>query len=182
MSHPPDIKHTADKVSASREDILALQTYGVNYMLPRLNNLRIILSGNYTNVFRRYHMTITLTLTELLIGLLIIAGIGVLISLMVLIIKAIPGVKHLTKIMENAATLTDDGVLMVAEAKEAVGVVKGTVTDVMALASANKGKVKGAVDLAKAVASLKGLADAFRSKEEEETKSKSTASAKKKKK
>ena len=44
-------------------------------------------------------MTITLTLTELLIGLLIIAGIGVLISLMVLIIKAIPGIKHLTKVL-----------------------------------------------------------------------------------
>lgn len=117
-------------------------------------------------------MTITLTLTELLIGLLIIAGIGVLISLMVLIIKAIPGIKHLTKILANAATLTDDGVVAVGEAKEAITVVKGTVTDVMSLASANKGKVKGAVDLAKAVASLKGLADAFKStSEEEETKS-----------
>lgn len=120
-------------------------------------------------------MTITLTLTELLIGLLIIAGIGVLISLMVLIIKAIPGVKHLTKIMENAATLTDDGVVAVGEAKQALTVVRGTVTDVMSLASANKGKVKGAVDLAKAVASLKGLADSFKSasEEEEETRSKS---------
>ena len=125
-------------------------------------------------------MTITLTLTELLIGLLIIAGIGVLISLMVLIIKAIPGIKHLTKILENAATLTDDGVVAVGEAKEALTVVKGTVTDVMSLASANKGKVKGAVDLAKALVSLKGLADAFKSSEaEEETK---LASAKKKKK
>lgn len=120
-------------------------------------------------------MTITLTLTELLIGLLIIAGIGVLISLMVLIIKAIPGIKHLTKIMENAATLTDDGVVAVGEAKQALTVVRGTVTDVMSLASANKGKVKGAVDLAKAVASLKGLADSFKSasEEEEETRSKS---------
>lgn len=125
-------------------------------------------------------MTITLTLTELLIGLLIIAGIGVLISLMVLIIKAIPAIKHLTKVLENAATLTDDGVVAVGEAKEALTVVKGTVTDVMTLASANKGKVKGAVDLAKAVASLKGLADAFKSTEtEEETR---LASTKKKKK
>jgi len=113
-------------------------------------------------------MTITLTLTELLLGLLILAGVGVLISLMVLIIKAIPGIKHLTKIMENTATLTDDGVVAVGEAKEAITVVKDTVTDVMSLASANKSKIKGAVDLAKAVASLKGLAEAFKSSDEEE--------------
>lgn len=125
-------------------------------------------------------MTITLTLTELLIGLLIIAGIGVLISLMVLIIKAIPSIKHLTKIMENAATLTDDGVVAVGEAKQALTVVRGTVTDVMSLASANKGKVKGAVDLAKAVASLKGLADTFRSAEEEEEELRSKSKKKKK--
>lgn len=119
-------------------------------------------------------MTITLTLTELLIGLLIIAGIGVLISLMVLIIKAVPGVKHLNKIMANAETLTDEAVVGVEDAKEAISVVKGTVTDVMSLASANKGKIKGAVDLAKAVASLKGLADSFKGDDdEEETRSKS---------
>ena len=118
-------------------------------------------------------MTITFTLTELLLGLLILAGIGVLVSLMVLIIKLIPGLKHLTRIMENAATLTDDGVAAVGEAKEAITVVKGTVTDVMTLASENKGKIKGAVDAAKALASLRGLIAAFKkSPEEEEAESK----------
>lgn len=124
-------------------------------------------------------MTITLTLTELLIGLLIIAGIGVLISLMVLIIKAIPGIKHLTKILANAATLTDDGVVAVGEAKEALTVVKGTVTDVMALASANKGKVKGTVDLAKAVASIKGVIAAFKGSGDEAEETKETKKKKK---
>lgn len=119
-------------------------------------------------------MTITLTLTELLIGLLIIAGIGALISLMVLLIKTVPAIKHLTKVLENVEVITDDGVTAVGEAKEAITTIKGTVDDVMTMASANKGKVKGAVDLAKAVASLKGLVAAFKGSGDETEKTKET--------
>ncbi|HPX71181.1 MAG TPA: hypothetical protein PL035_03545 [Bacillota bacterium] len=99
---------------------------------------------------------ITLSVTELLIGLLIMAGIGVLISLMVLIIKTIPGVAHLQTILKNTSELTSDAVAGVADAKAVVANVKTSVDNICG--AVNQGKLSSIINIVKAVANMSNAA------------------------
>ena len=85
-------------------------------------------------------MTVTLTLSQLLVGLLIVAAIVLVVFLAVAVAKLLPGLKSLSSILQDAEVLVGD-------AKDGVADVKVTV-----------GKVTKAVDgLADEVNSKKGL-------------------------
>ena len=102
-------------------------------------------------------MEITISLTQLLLGMLIIAGIVFVIYLIVLIGKLIPAMKHLTKVLENAEKLTDEAVVGVESAKETITKVGASVRNVAEVMDGNQGMIKNATSLVKAGASLVGM-------------------------
>jgi len=99
-------------------------------------------------------MMITVSLNDILVGLLLLAATGTLVALMVVLIKAIPGIKDLNRTLENAAKLTDEAVEGVAQAKELVSTLQETAGNFCETAKGKAGSIKTAIEFAKGAAGL----------------------------
>lgn len=102
-------------------------------------------------------MTFTVTLTELLLGLLILAGVVVLIALAVVLFNAVPSVKSLNIILSNTADLTEDAKVGVADAKVIVSDLKSSAASVKSMVDGNQGTLSSLANIAKAGASMINL-------------------------
>lgn len=83
--------------------------------------------------------TVTLNLSEVLIGLLIIAGIVLLIYMTVAVARLLPGLKSLSSLLKDAETLVGDAKNGVADLKETAGKISTAVGGLADDLTAKKG-------------------------------------------
>ena len=100
---------------------------------------------------------VTISLTELLVGILVVAAIVLVIYLIVMVGKLLPSLSHLEKILADAEVIVKDVRETSGDAKGAVTKLSASLVDVSDLLKGNKSFVAAGSNLVNAAASLRGL-------------------------
>ena len=115
-------------------------------------------------------MAITISLTELLLAMLILAGIILLIYLIVMVAKLLPSLKSLSKILSDVEVISGVAKDTTVDAKGAFKKLSGSVTDVADMLKGNKSIVSAGSSLVNAAAALKGLTKKSQDSEKDDKK------------
>ena len=102
-------------------------------------------------------MAITISLTELLLAMLILAGIILLIYLIVMVAKLLPSLKSLSKILSDVETMSGVAKDATVDAKGAFKKLSGSVVDLSEMLKGNKSIVSAGSSIVNAAAAVKGL-------------------------
>lgn len=102
-------------------------------------------------------MSVTITLTDFLVAILILVAIVLLIYLIVAVAKLIPGLKSLSSILQNADVLVDDAKDGVSNVKVTVGKVTEAVDTLADDLNAKKGLGAAVSNVAHATTSIMGV-------------------------